>query len=126
MALAGDGQPEELGFDWDLFFSVVCAEDLAWIDARESRLRGAGTFLGDTLARRWGEVCAEWPRGAIAENYREPVRSDVPALVLSVGLDPVTPPRWGGDALAEGFPMPATSPSRASATASPPRVACLS
>jgi hypothetical protein len=36
-----------------------------------------------------------WPRGTVDASYYEPVVSDVPALVLSGDLDPVTPPDWG-------------------------------
>ena len=36
-----------------------------------------------------------WPRGEIPTDYREPVRSDVPALIFSGNLDPVTPPQRG-------------------------------
>ena len=36
-----------------------------------------------------------WPRGEIPADYREPVRSDVPALIFSGNLDPVTPPQRG-------------------------------
>jgi pimeloyl-ACP methyl ester carboxylesterase len=36
-----------------------------------------------------------WPRGEIPADYLEPVRSDVPALIFSGNLDPVTPPQRG-------------------------------
>ena len=36
-----------------------------------------------------------WPQGQVDSSYYEPVVSDVPALVLSGDLDPVTPPGWG-------------------------------
>ena len=42
--------------------------------------------------------CDFWPRGRVPEGYREPVTSDVPVLLLSGELDPVTPPAWAEDA----------------------------
>jgi hypothetical protein len=36
-----------------------------------------------------------WPRGEIEPSYYEPVVSDVPTLVLSGEVDPITPPGWG-------------------------------
>jgi hypothetical protein len=36
-----------------------------------------------------------WPKGEVEPSYYQPVVSDVPALVLSGDLDPVTPPTWG-------------------------------
>ena len=41
------------------------------------------------------KACETWPRGTIDPSYYEPVVSDVPALVLSGEVDPVTPPTWG-------------------------------
>jgi len=40
-------------------------------------------------------ACGMWPRGEIPADYREPFRSDVPALIFSGNLDPVTPPERG-------------------------------
>ena len=102
LAVSLDGQPAQTRISLGMFFSVVCVEDLPWIDAREWHRRASGTFLGESIVDRWDSVCAEWPRGAVEEGYHEPVRSDVAALVLSGELDPVTPPRWG-DKLAEGL-----------------------
>jgi pimeloyl-ACP methyl ester carboxylesterase len=34
----------------------------------------------------------------VPKGYREPVKSDVPVLLLSGELDPVTPPEWAEDA----------------------------
>lgn len=102
LALSFDSQPASTKVSWGMFFSVVCAEDLPWIDNRERSQGSSGTFLGESLLEMWDSVCAEWPRGAVAHGYHEPVRSDIAALVLSGELDPVTPPRWG-ETLAEGF-----------------------
>jgi pimeloyl-ACP methyl ester carboxylesterase len=41
------------------------------------------------------EACELWPRASLPEGYSEPVACDVPVVVLSGELDPVTPPRWG-------------------------------
>src|SRR5436309_2844105 len=37
-------------------------------------------------------ACAEWPRGEVPAKFTEPIKSDVPVLMLSGELDPVTPP----------------------------------
>ena len=36
-----------------------------------------------------------WPKGKVHPGYYHPIVSDVPALVLSGEVDPVTPPGWG-------------------------------
>ena len=97
-----DSAPESVRISLGMFFSVVCAEDLPWIDSEERSRRASGTFAGDSTGQLWERVCATWPRGAIPENYHDPVHSPVPALVLSGALDPVTPPHWG-NTLAGGF-----------------------
>ncbi len=43
----------------------------------------------------FSRLCQHFPQGGIPDVYFTPVVSDVPALVLSGALDPVTPPRWG-------------------------------
>ncbi|MFL5384749.1 MAG: alpha/beta fold hydrolase [Longimicrobiaceae bacterium] len=76
-----------------LYLSVVCSEDVVQIRPGEGA--APGTFLGGVLVRNLERVCASWPRGRPPAGYTEPVRSDVPALVISGDADPVTPPRWG-------------------------------
>ncbi len=41
------------------------------------------------------KVCEFWPRGKVDTAYFENAPSDLPALILSGELDPVTPPSWG-------------------------------
>ena len=93
---------DEVQLSWGMFFSVVCAEDLPWFDDDERRSSAFGSFMGESTAKRWAQICEFWPHGTVSEGFHDPVRSDVPALVLSGALDPVTPPRWG-EKLAEGL-----------------------
>ena len=44
-------------------------------------------------------ACEEWPRGKVPRGYGEPVRSELPVLLISGYLDPATPPEWGDEAL---------------------------
>ena len=48
-----------------------------------------------SLARRALAVCDVWPKGTAPADAATPVTSDVPVLILSGGLDPVTPPANG-------------------------------
>ncbi len=67
--------------------SVICAEDAP-------RMRPADDVAGDPGTRGlYRAVCARWPRGDVpAAFYTIPV-SPAPVLLLSGGIDPVTPPR---------------------------------
>ncbi|HET6980379.1 MAG TPA: alpha/beta fold hydrolase [Pyrinomonadaceae bacterium] len=83
-----------------MYLSVVCAEDLPWIKPGEGERMAANTFLGDYRLRQQREACALWPRAEVAKDYADPVRSDVPVLILTGEWDPVTPPA-NGDAVAK-------------------------
>ena len=75
-----------------MHFSVVCAEDLPRLAQGREKV---GADFGDELTRLYRRVCAGWPRGAVpAAFYSVPV-SRAPVLLLSGGLDPATPPRYG-------------------------------
>jgi pimeloyl-ACP methyl ester carboxylesterase len=75
--------------------SVLCSEDATRVTAEDVDRQSAGTVFGLHLLRGQMKACAMWPRGRVDHSYFDPVTSDVPALVLSGDLDPVTPPGWG-------------------------------
>jgi pimeloyl-ACP methyl ester carboxylesterase len=83
-------------------FSVLCAEDIPFYDAARVAELNAGTYYGDLQTRILGAACAEWPRGEIPPDFKEPVRSDLPVLLLSGEADPVTPPSYA-EQVAAGF-----------------------
>lgn len=85
-----------------LHFSVTCAEDVPRIRPEAERQALAGLPTRQ-LALQTIAVCRVWPRGAAPADFAEPVTSDKPALLLSGGMDPVTPPAYG-TAVAKGFP----------------------
>lgn len=87
------------GISIGMFLSVVCAEDVPRIGDEERARALEGSRLGRSGIRSILDACAEWPIGTLPDDYAEPVRSDVPVLALSGDLDPVTPPRWGDEAI---------------------------
>lgn len=78
-----------------MLLSVVCSEDVARIRPEDVARETRDTFLGDIRVRQQMAVCADWPRGALPADYAAPFRSEVPVLLMSGNLDPVTPPIWG-------------------------------
>ena len=78
-----------------LFFSVTCAEDIPFIDPATIPQRTGGSFLGDDRVRAQTAACAAWPQATPEPGHREPVRSNVPVLVINGERDPVTPPEFG-------------------------------
>ena len=79
--------------------SVICAEDSPFITDADLKQATDGTFYGDGRAKTMINSCKAWPRGKIPANYRDPVRSDVPVLMISGDVDPVTPPWLAADAV---------------------------
>ena len=86
-----------------MYLSVTCAEDLPWIKPGEGERNATNTFLGDYRLRQQREACALWPRATVSADYGNPVRSSVPALILTGEWDPVTPPS-NAEAVARNLP----------------------
>jgi pimeloyl-ACP methyl ester carboxylesterase len=80
--------------------SVICAEDAPRLAARDE---DAELILGNAIVGVTLNQCSVWPRGPVSENFREPLQSDVPTLLMSGELDPVTPPRYA-DQVAQSLP----------------------
>ena len=74
--------------------SVICSEDAYGLKANAD---DAGTLLGSQFADFLGAQCAVWPKGAMPKDFHAPLRSNVPALLMSGEYDPVTPPRYGAE-----------------------------
>lgn len=79
--------------------TVACTEDIPFYDPkRVDRSRLEHTFLGASQLDALLAVCKIWPHGPIDPDFHAPLHSDVPALLLSGGDDPVTPPEYGDEA----------------------------
>jgi pimeloyl-ACP methyl ester carboxylesterase len=74
-----------------LFFSVACAEDVAFLREEEVAPETQGTFVGDYRVRQQQAACQDWPKASLPAGYRAPVRSSVPTLFVSGDSDPATP-----------------------------------
>jgi pimeloyl-ACP methyl ester carboxylesterase len=86
------------GLSLGLLLCVVCSEDVARIKPEEVPRETKGSYRGDVRVRSQMAVCDIWPRSELPENYGDPVRVDIPVLLFSGTMDPVTPPRWGEEA----------------------------
>ncbi|MFO7277247.1 MAG: alpha/beta fold hydrolase [Pseudomonadota bacterium] len=80
--------------------AVVCTEDVPFFEVTdEDRARLAQTYLGTAAVDMLLTVCGSWPRGMMDPDLHAPLVSDVPALLLSGGDDPVTPPLYAEQAM---------------------------
>lgn len=77
-----------------LNFAIGCVEDWPqWPDTSDTK----DTLLGDSIGDLYGALCPDWPSAAVPEDFNEPYRGDVPILLFSGALDPVTPPSYGDE-----------------------------
>lgn len=76
------------------FLSVICSEDAPNIERGSILAETSNTFLGPGPVEERLEVCAAWPK-AMSAPAVDAVVSNIPALLFSGELDPVTPPPWG-------------------------------
>ena len=76
--------------------SVICAEDA---DRLGPNTADADTLLGQRLVEGLKRQCQIWPRGSRPADFNEPANGDSPILILEGELDPVTPPRYGEQAI---------------------------
>ena len=97
LAMANEGAARNMSIGMQM--SVVCAEDYPRITDEQIEEAATQTVFGRHLLASRMKICEFWPRGRVDPSYYEPVKSDVPVLVLSGDLDPVTPPQWGESVL---------------------------
>jgi pimeloyl-ACP methyl ester carboxylesterase len=71
--------------------SVICSEDYPYLSFEQDN---SSTILGDTFLSVLKTTCEIWPRGKVTAQFHEPVKSDVPVLLLTGNRDPVTPPSY--------------------------------
>ncbi len=93
LAMVGDSAAENMSVG--MHFSVICAEDVPRITEAEFDAVTTNTLFGRHLMRQTVEACGFWRAGTVPPEYFTPVTSDVPTLMLSGDLDPITPPSWG-------------------------------
>jgi pimeloyl-ACP methyl ester carboxylesterase len=78
-----------------MYLSVTCAEDVPFINQTEAAKLNAGNPFGNYRVFQQTRACSMWPEGKIPADFREPVSSNIPVLIFSGNMDPVTPPQRG-------------------------------
>jgi len=75
--------------------AIVCTEDQPFIEDSFDRAVLEDTFLGADLLDGMQSICSVWQAGVIDDDFKTPLQSDIPTLVLSGADDPITPPSFG-------------------------------
>lgn len=82
-----------------MYFTVTCSEGVPFITHREMITETRGTFVGEERIRAHMEACQEWPRGDVPRSFIDPIKSDLPVLMVSGEVDGSSPPWFGKDAV---------------------------
>lgn len=80
------------GFAQGMGNAVLCTEDAPYYQADVlGQVARRETYMGTTNLETLVKGCRDWPRGVIAKDFKQPVVSDRPVLLLSGADDPITP-----------------------------------
>jgi len=89
---------------WGMYFSVLCNEEVPFssLGALRSVLAEypefARFFEGFEAGGLAYAVCPNWGAGQADARENEPIRSDIPTLIMTGQYDPIVPPGWGQQA----------------------------
>lgn len=92
----------DLSLAHGMLYSVTCTEDAPLFSLDEAKTQQEGTVF-PLMAEQFLQICADWPKGQVSADFRQPVQSDVPVLLISGDADPVTPPSYAAE-VAETLP----------------------
>ena len=75
--------------------AVMCTEDIPFVDFQRVDMAALeNTYLGSDQLNGLRKICEIWPQGLADPDIKDPVISNVPVLLLSGEVDPVTPPAY--------------------------------
>ena len=84
-----------MGMYIGLTFNIVCNEDIPRITNEMFANDADNSFGGNNSHLAWHTACSVWPKYRPSAEFSESVTADIPTLILSGELDPVTPPSNG-------------------------------
>ncbi len=102
MALTSEGAMMSKSLYLGSTLSLLCGEEVSRITAEDAKKIGSGQLTQDTYYQYWRAACKGWSSLSGDDDIHTPLVSDVPMMILSGELDPITPPSMG-DHLAKSF-----------------------
>jgi len=78
-----------------LTFNIICNEDLPKMTKKMQMQDSNNNFDGGSSLKNMKAVCDLWPKYSVDDSFYQPVTANIPTLILSGDLDPVTPPSNG-------------------------------
>ncbi|MDK2593695.1 alpha/beta hydrolase [Pseudoalteromonas obscura] len=81
------------GIAMGMHSAITCGED--WPNLTEpDRIQYSQSYFGKMMIESLDAICPIWQVEPVDESFYKPVKTDLPILLLSGGLDPATPPSW--------------------------------
>ena len=78
-----------------MFLAATCGESFPLMDYAKAETASLATPFAAYRLRQQRAACEGWPRVRLAPNHLElPTQSSATVLMISGGMDPVTPPEW--------------------------------
>ncbi len=75
--------------------AVMCTEDMPFLDRTTIDHKSiAASYMGSFQLETLEAMCSIWPAGPIDPEFKAPLATDIPFLLLSGDADPITPPRY--------------------------------
>lgn len=90
-------QDEDYGMALVMHVAVRCREDVPAFDAAimtAAAARDPALYVEDTSVSSYGAACEATGVSPVDPDFYEPVTSDIPALILTGDMDPLTPTSW--------------------------------
>ncbi len=75
--------------------AVVCTEDAPYFDGQQIGQDALeATYIGPVQLEALEAICSVWPAGVLDDEFKTPLTTDIPFLLLSGEADPITPPAY--------------------------------
>lgn len=75
--------------------AIMCTEDVPFYDQTQIDYEGIeASYMGLLQLDALEAICSVWPEGPIDPEFKAPLVTDLPVLLLSGDADPITPPRY--------------------------------
>ena len=82
--------------------AVMCTEDVPFLESEAIDHDAiAASYMGPFQLEMLEAMCDIWPAGPIDDDFKQPVATELPFLLLSGDADPITPPRYAEMAATE-------------------------
>ncbi|MBV9332903.1 MAG: alpha/beta fold hydrolase, partial [Candidatus Eremiobacteraeota bacterium] len=81
------------------FLSYTCADEIPFISAAAMADAARSSFAGDLRAKAQQRACLLWRVPTMPPSFNQPVRTDIPTLLIMGSDDPATPPTYARRAL---------------------------